>query len=100
MINVKDFDLHFLKIDKKLCKNIDICYIGYKTIKDFDYVRINSVNPLNIFIGKADGYVEEKSENKYLIFTSTDKRKKVLTKYKEIWHEVKYLIKTINDEKE
>ena len=61
-----------------------------------DYVRINSVNPLNIFIGKADGYVEEKNENKYLIFPSADKHKKVLTK-KGIWHEVKYLIKTIND---
>ena len=51
---------------------------------------------MNIFIGKADGYVEEKNENKYLIFPSTDKHKKVLTK-KGIWHEVKYLIKTIND---
>ena len=45
MINIKDFDSNLLKIDKKSYKNIDIYYIGYITMKDFDYVRINSVNP-------------------------------------------------------
>ena len=46
MINIEDFDLNLLKIDKKSYINTDIYYIGYITIKDFDYVRINSVNPL------------------------------------------------------
>ena len=46
MINIEDFDLNLLKIDKKSYVNTDIYYIGYITIKDFDYVRINSVNPL------------------------------------------------------
>ena len=32
-------------------------------------------------IGEVDGYIEENNENKYLIFASTDKNKKVLEKY-------------------
>ena len=48
MINIKDFDSNLLKIDKKLYKNSDIYYIGYVTMKDSDYVIINSVNPLYV----------------------------------------------------
>ena len=33
IIDVKDFDAKFLKIDKTSYKNIDIYYIGYITIK-------------------------------------------------------------------
>ena len=29
-------------------------------------------------------------------FASTDKNREVLKKYKELWNEIKYLIKTIN----
>ena len=36
MINVKDFDLSILKIDKKSYKNIGIYNIGYITIKKID----------------------------------------------------------------
>ena len=43
MIKMKDFNPDLLKIDKKSYKNIDIYYIGYITMKDFDYVKINSV---------------------------------------------------------
>ena len=35
MINIKNFYSNILKIDKKLCKDIDIHYIGYITIKEF-----------------------------------------------------------------
>ena len=44
MINIKNFDPNLLKVDKKLHKNIDIYYIDYITMKDLDYVKINSVN--------------------------------------------------------
>ena len=50
MINIKHFDLNLLKIDKKSCKNIDIYYIGYITMKDSDHVKINSVTPLYLII--------------------------------------------------
>ena len=92
MIKIKDFNADLQKVDKKSYKNIDIYYIGYITMKDFDYVKINSVNPLYLIIGKADGYIEEINGNKYLIFATTDEKKEVLTKYKKLWD----LINTIN----
>ena len=37
------FDPNLLKTDKKLYKNIYIYYIGYITVKDSDYVRIENL---------------------------------------------------------
>ena len=41
-------------------------------MKDSDYIKVNSVNPLYLIIGEVDRYIEEKNENKYLNFASTD----------------------------
>ena len=41
------------------------------------------------------GYIEEKNRNKYLTFVSTDKNKKVLKKYTQLWDGIKYQIKTM-----
>ena len=65
-------------------------------MKGFDYVKINSVNPLYLIIGKADRYIKEVNGNKYLIFASRDKSKEVLTKYLKRQDDIKYLIKIIN----
>ena len=43
-------------------------------MKDFDYVKIDSVNPLYLIIGKVDGYIAGKNGNKYLTLFSTDKK--------------------------
>ena len=48
IINIKNFNPNNVKIDEKSYKNILIYYIGYVTIKDSKYVKINSVNPLYI----------------------------------------------------
>ena len=46
-------------------KNIGIYYIGYITIKKSnDYENIYSVNTLCLIIGKLNGFIEERSENK------------------------------------
>ena len=95
-MKIKNFNPDLLKIDIKSYKNIDIYYIGYITMKDFDYVKINSANPLYLIIGEADGYTEESNGNKYLTLVSTDKNKEVLIKYIKLWDEIKYLIKRIN----
>ena len=77
MINIGDFDSNLLKIDKKSYKNIDTYYTRYITKKSIsDYNSIHSVNPLYFIIGKVDGSIIEKNGNKYLIFASTDKKKK------------------------
>ena len=65
MINIKDFDPNLLKIDKKSYKNIDIYYIGYITVKDSYYVKINNVNPLYLINSEADGYIKEKNGSKF-----------------------------------
>ena len=66
-------------------------------MKDFDYVNIHSVNPLYLIIGEADESIEEKNRNKYLVFASTDKNKKVLEKYTELWNGIKRLINKIDN---
>ena len=37
--------------------------------------------------------------DKYLVLDCTDKNNEVLTKYTNVWHKTKYLIKIINDGK-
>ena len=97
IIDLKDFQPNLLKIDKKLYKNIDINYIGYITIKKIDdYESIYSVNPLYLRNYHASGYIEEKNENKYLIFDSVDENKEVLKKYTDVWDGIKNKIKAIN----
>ena len=96
MINIEDFDSSLVKKDKKSCKNIGICNIGYITIKNIsDYESINSVNPLYLIIDKVDGYIEEKYGNKNLTFASTDENKKVLEKYKNFRIRLKTKLNTI-----
>ena len=73
MINIKNFHSNLLEIDKKSYKSIDIYYIGYITMKDLNYVNINTVNPLYFMIDNADGFIEEKNWNKYLTLVSTNK---------------------------
>ena len=84
MINIKDFDPNLLKIDKKSYKNIDIYYIGYITVKDSYYVKINSVNPLYLIISEVDGYIKERNGSKYLVFDSANENNEVLKKYNEL----------------
>ena len=52
IINIKHFDLNNIKIDEKSYKNILIYYIGYVTIKDFKYTKINCVNFYTLFSTK------------------------------------------------
>ena len=60
MINIKNSDPSLIKIDKKSYKSIDICHIGYITIKSIsDCENINSVNPLYLMICEVDGYIKE-----------------------------------------
>ena len=40
-------------------------------------------------IAHANGYIEEKGANKYLIFDSTDKNKELLKKYNDVWNGIK-----------
>ena len=64
MINIKNFGSNLLKLDKTSYKSINIYYIGYITMKYFDYLNIHDINPLYFIINKADEYIEESNGNK------------------------------------
>ena len=74
-----------LKINKISYKDIGIYNIGYITIKKIDDCKnIYSVNPLYLRINHANGYIEGKGMNKYLIFDSTDENKELLKEYNDL----------------
>ena len=101
MINIKEFDSNLLRIDKKSYKDIDISHVDTLQLKkNDDYENIYSVNPFYLMIGKADGYIKEKNESKYLVFDPTDENREVLEKYTELGDGIKNDIKAINGGKE
>ena len=56
-------------------------------MRDHSYVIINSVN----------WYIEESSENKYVMLVPTDESKDTLKKYEELWDKIRDLIRSINN---
>ena len=79
IIDLENFDAGLLKIDKKSYKDIGIYNIGYITKKKIDDCKnITSVNPFYLNITHANGYIEEKGVNKYLVYDSTDENKELL----------------------
>ena len=99
IIDIENFDAKLLKIDKKSYKDIDIFNIGYVTKKKIgNCMNINSVNPLYLGITHANGYIEEKDMNKYLVFNSTDENKELLKKYNDVFNGIRNKIKEINNE--
>ena len=97
MINFKNFESNLLKIDRKSYKNICIYNVGYVTIKKVDDCEnIYSANPLHLHVNHANGYIEEKNGNKYLIFDTTDENKELRKSYKDVWNGIKNKIKEIS----
>ena len=100
IIYLKNFKSNLLKIDRKSYKSIGIYNIGYITIKKIDdFESIDSLNPLYLFTAHANGYIEEKRVNKYLIFDSTDENKELLKKYNDVWNGIKDKIKEVSNDK-
>ena len=99
IIDLKDFDVGLLKIDKKSYKDIAIYNIGYITKKKVDDCKnINSVNPLYLHVTHASGYIEEKFLDKYLVFDSTDENKDLIKKYNDAFNGIRDKIKEIDSD--
>ena len=81
--NSKNFDLSLLDIQKLSSKTTDVIIYN---IKHYLMGSLDREDPLYIAFNNADGYIEESSGNKYLTLASTDKNKKALTKYTELWN--------------
>ena len=86
IINTKNFDQNNIKIDEKSYKNILINYIGYITIKDSKYVKINSV---------MNGYFHEINKSKYLTLVPTNDNKEKTKKYEKLWSKIRNLIRSV-----
>ena len=54
------------------------------------------VNPLYLQVNHANGYIEEKNRNKYLVFKSTDENKELLKKYADVSNGLKNKIEAID----
>ena len=76
-------------------KNILIYYIPYVMIKDSKYIKINSVNHLYLMFNKMNRYLEEINENKFLTLVFTNKSKKKIKKYEELWIKIRDLIRSV-----
>ena len=85
-------DPNRIKIEEKSYKNVLICHIGYMTVKNVTYIKINRLNPLYVIIDKISGYIGDKNGNKHLALVPFDESKYILQKYKELWTKIKDLI--------
>ena len=95
IINRKNVDMNNIKRYKKSYEDIFIYCIGYLTIKDLKYVKINSVNPLYLIFNKVNGYFEEINGNKHLSLVPTNESKEKIKKYGELWSKIRDLIRSI-----
>ena len=94
MINIKRLDPNKINMEKNSFKNILSYYIGYVTIKNLSYIKINSVNFLNLKIDKINGFIEENNEYIYMTIIPADESKDLLEKHKELWNNIRDLIRT------
>ena len=70
MTNISDFDPSLLNIDQVLFESDKLIMYDIKYIKD-----LNSSNSFYLALNNLDAYIEKSGENRYLIFTSTNKNK-------------------------
>ena len=84
MTNIKNFDPSLFNIEQVSFENND------SVIYEIEYFKnLDSENSLYLDFNNLDVYIEKSSENKYLIFASTDKNGKSLEHYTELWNEIK-----------
>ena len=60
---------------------------------------MSSLNYLYLVFNNLDAYIEKSGENKFLIFSSTEKNKTMLRNYKEVWDKLKEQTELICDDK-
>ena len=63
------------------------------TIKDLKYVKINSVNPLNLIFSIVNRYFEEVDKNKYLTLVRINESKEIIKRYDGLWSKIRDLVR-------
>ena len=82
--NIKRSDPSLWSIDQISFKSTDCVIHAVEYFKNLD----NKIS-LYLVFNNVDVYIEEYNEDKYLIFTLTDKKKDALENYTELWDETK-----------
>ena len=95
LVNIKNFDVKNLKLDKKTSMGLGIYYIAYVGKKP--KWNVNSLNLLYLMINRIDGFIEEKNGDKYLNIADTTRNLELLKKYAEVRNGIKDSIKMINN---
>ena len=72
-----------------------IYYIAYATIKNSKYVKMNSVNPLNLVLNKLSGYFKVIDGSKYLTLVPTNESKEKIKRYEELLIKIRDLIRLV-----
>ena len=89
--NLNNLDTSLLYIDKVTYKK------NNRVVYDIKYSKnLNSSSPHYLVFNNVNAYIEENNGNKYLNFVSTERNKKALNNYKELWDEIKDQIQTIS----
>ena len=91
IIKKRNFYPNIIKLDQKPNTNILIYYIGYVTITDLKYVKINSANPLSLIFNKVNRYFED------IMLVPTNQSKEKAEKYEEICSKIGDLTKKLDD---
>ena len=88
----------FLKLKENHTKTLAFTTLDLlqKKKKEDDYENIYSVNPLYLITNHANGYMEEKGLNKYLISDSADENKELLKKYSDVWNGIRDKVKEVS----
>ena len=94
LINISNFSINNLKLDKKTWGDIDICYIGYVDKNKHEDWMVNSVNPLYLMINEVFCFVGEKDSIKYLKIDKGTKKLEdsVLSLWNKVFSGIKYFI--------
>ena len=84
---------NLLNIDEASFKSDELVMYDIKYIKNW-----SSLNYLYLVFNNLDAYIEKSGENKFLIFSSTEKNKMMLKNYTEVWDEIKEQTELICDD--
>ena len=95
IINIKHFIPNNINIDEKSCKNFLFHYIGYVTIKNSRFVKINSLKPLYLTFSRVNGYFKKINKIKHLMLVPTNENNKIIKEYQELPNKIRGLIKLI-----
>ena len=87
------FDPNLLNIDEASFKSDELVMYDIKYIKNW-----SSLNYLYLVFNNLDACIEKSGENKFLIFSSTEKNKMMLKNYTEVWDEIKEQTELICDD--